>query len=162
MKPYVIRGPVAWQGLPDLRDMSHQSKTSVWRYLPIEIPDAALLMNVHTTTVRRWVQKGYLDAVQFFSKSCVHLGGLPQTARCQCIERMFRPDERVLNVLFTVQELQTALHMSESNIMYKKREGEFLTETLPNQHTIRFPMWGFPETVQKRLQNYLDELGTYS
>ncbi len=150
MSKAIIKSPIAWMGLPDLRDLSYQS--TMWRRLPVSIPVAAKSMRVSRQSVYLFIRSRELEWITLYDKTYVIIESLPQTSRCQIIESMFRPGQQVENLLFMPCEVKDILGMTAYTLEQHVETGEIIKEILPNKRTIRYPIWGMPKNYQVKLR----------
>ena len=151
---YAHRGPTVWHGLPDLRDLSHH--VSPWSNLPIPCWHVGRLFDVASRRVYEMIENNQVETVNVLGRRSIKLGSLPQTARCQYIEHLFRDRLSMDNTLHRARLLYDALDLNKDSLRRMFDQGMVEREYLPTGSP-RYPHWGLAPGVQDVVIDYLAE-----
>lgn len=153
MKPTrtIYDGPTFFHGAPNLRDESIDLVQ--WGKIPIPMKIASICMNVGLRTLYMWVDDGNVQPATIGPQRMLRLGDMPQTARCQWIERAFSPTTlpESENYLFRANELLATGMFDHQRLHYLVNIGEIIREVLPGGGH-RYPFWGMEKNLAKQLR----------
>lgn len=146
----IYDGPTLYHGAPNLRDGSVDLAT--WGEVPIPTFMVAEILQVNIRSIYLWLREGLMETAMMGGKTQIRLKALPQTARCQYIERIFVPEEmhRSENYLYTPKQMRHGDIMNTGKLHWHGAKGNMVREKLPGGG-YRYPHWG----MEKHLALYI-------
>ena len=149
---YEHAGPTVWHGLPDLRDKSKD--LTLWSGLPVPCWHVAHLLGLRKPNVYKMISEGVVEATEVLGRRCIKLGSLPQTARCQYIEHLFRDYLVPDNILHRSKTICAAMRITRKGLKVLYDTGQIEREYLPTGSP-RYPHWGLTVHAQREVAEYI-------